>query len=130
MKKKIRAGVIPTRRRWARHRPENTPSLKGIALTQGTVARVIDISCGGALIESDVRLCPHTKVGFKVLMEQGDFRMTGSVLRSCVKSLKDTPIYRSAVVFDTPLTVLVELEPDKPVAEATISNDSGVQENN
>jgi len=124
-RKRVRAGVIPTRRRWFRHDPVNTPSLKGIALTQGNVARVIDISCGGALIESDVRLCPQTKIGFKVLMENGDFRITGSVLRSCLKSLKDTPIYRSAVVFDKPLTVLVDLDPIKTEAKEILSAGGG-----
>ncbi|MCL2877654.1 MAG: hypothetical protein FWF13_02610 [Acidobacteria bacterium] len=102
--------ALIAKRQYARLNPENTPSLKGIALSQGTMARVIDISRGGALIETDVRLCPQSKIGFKVLMAQGDFRITGSVLRSSIKSLKG-PIYQSAIVFENPLTILDEIEP-------------------
>jgi len=110
--------ALKAKRKYARISPENTPSLKGIALTQGTTARVVDISRGGALIETDVRLCPQTKIGFKVLMTQGDFRITGSVLRSSIKSLKG-PIYQSAIVFENPLTILDDLEPAGAEVENT-----------
>jgi hypothetical protein len=86
-------------------------------MTQGNTARVVDISRGGALIETDVRLCPQTKIVFKVLMEQGDFRVTGAVLRSSIKSLQGTPIYQSAIVFENPLTVLDDIDPSKTVLE-------------
>jgi len=116
---------LATKRQWTRLSPENTPSLKGIALTQGNTARVIDISRGGALIETDVRLCPQTKITFKVLLEQGDFRITGSVLRSSIKSLQGAPIYKSAIVFENPLTVLDDLEPAKAEIEGSLSTNSG-----
>ncbi|MCL2878288.1 MAG: PilZ domain-containing protein [Acidobacteria bacterium] len=113
--------AAPTKRQWTRLSPENTPSLKGIALTQGNTARVIDISRGGALIETDVRLCPQTKITLKVLLEQGDYRITGSVLRSSIKSLTGTPIYKSAIVFENPLTALDSLEPAKAEVEGALS---------
>ena len=105
------------KRQHARLNPENTPSLKGIALNQGKTARVIDISRGGALIETDVRLCPQTRIGFKVQTVQGDIRVMGSVIRSSIKSLQGAPIYRSAIAFDNPLTALDELDPAKAVVE-------------
>lgn len=108
MKKGMKKKPATTRRKWDRFGPEDIPSLKGIVFSEGNTARVIDICCGGALIETDVRLCPQTKIGFKVMLDQRDFRITGSVLRSAVKSLKDTPIYRSAIAFDQLLTVLVD----------------------
>ena len=108
------------KRQWKRFSPENTPALKGIALTQGNTARVVDISRGGALIETDVRLCPQTKIGFKILMEQGDFRITGSVLRSSIKSLKGTPIYQSAIVFENQLTVLDDIQPAQTQVEGSL----------
>ena len=119
MKKIKDESALAAKRQWVRLNPENTPSLKGIALNQGSTARVVDISRGGALIETDVRLCPQTKIGFKVLMEQGDFRITGSVLRSSIKSLQGTPIYRSAIVFENPLNVLDEFEAVKTALETT-----------
>jgi len=105
------------KRQYTRLSPENTPALKGITMTQGNTARVIDISRGGALIETDVRLCPQTKTVFKVLMEQGDFRVTGLVLRSSIKSLKGKPIYQSAIVFENPLTILDDIDPSKATLE-------------
>ena len=111
--KKTEDDELAIRRQWVRLNPDNTPALKGITLTQGTKARIVDISRGGALIETDVRLCPQTKIGFKVLLEHGDFRVTGSVLRSSIKSLQGKPIYQSAIVFENPLTILDGLEPDE-----------------
>lgn len=108
------------KRQYIRLNPENAPFLKGISLSQGTTARVVDISCGGALIQTDVRLCPQTKVGFKILMTQGDFRVTGSVLRSSIKSLQG-PIYQSAIVFETPLDILDGFKP----ADAELEDISG-----
>jgi hypothetical protein len=117
--------ALAAQRQYTRLSPENTPALKGIALTQGNTARVVDISRGGALIETDVRLCPQTKIGFKVLTEQGDVRITGSVLRSSIKSLKGAPIYQSAIVFEHPLTILDELLAAKTKVEGSLQADSG-----
>ena len=118
MKRKILDGsAIVNKRQYARLSLENTPALKGITLTQGNTACVIDISRGGALIETDVRLCPQTKIGFKVLTDNGDFRVTGTVLRSSIKSLKGAPIYLSAIVFENPLTILDDIDPSKAVLE-------------
>ena len=109
-------------RQWPRLTSESTPSFfKGITLSQGRNARVIDISCGGALIESDVRLCPHAKVGFKVLTPEGVLRLTGSVLRSSVKALLRTPVYHSAIVFEKPLTMLDGIEPSKTELEGIVA---------
>ena len=99
------------KRQWPRFNPENIPTLKGITLNQGNEAHVVDISRGGALVETDVRLRPQMKIVFKVLTTQGTFRITGSVLRSSIKSLQGTPIYQSAIVFENPLTMLDDLEP-------------------
>ena len=117
MKRTRDESALIAKRQYVRLSPENTPALKGITMTQGNTARVIDISRGGALIETDVRLCPQTKTVFKVLMEQGDFRVTGSVLRSSIKSLSGKPIYQSAIVFENPLTVLDDVNPSKAVLE-------------
>jgi RNase P/RNase MRP subunit p29 len=116
MKKIKDEAALAAKRQYIRLTPENTPSLKGITLTQGTTARVVDISRGGALIETDVRLVPQQKITFKVQMEQGDFRVSGSVLRSSIKSLQG-PIYQSSIVFENPLNILDGLEPAKAEME-------------
>ena len=120
MKKIKDEAALAAKRQWVRLNPENTPSLKGIALNQGSKARVVDISRGGALIETDARLGPQTKIRLKVLTEQGDVLVMGSVLRSSIKSLKGTPIYESAIVFENPLTIFDELVPSKTEMEEVI----------
>ena len=118
MKKTRDESALIAKRQYTRLSPENTPALKGITLTQGNTARVIDISRGGALIETDVRLCPQAKIGFKILMDKGDFRVTGTVLRSSITSLKGgAPIYQSSLVFENPLTILDDIDPAKAVLE-------------
>ena len=99
------------KRQWPRFAPESIPFLKGIALNQGNTARVVDISRGGALIETDVCLRPQMKLALKILTTKGTFRITSSVLRSSIKSLQGTPIYQGAIIFEKPLTMLDELEP-------------------
>ena len=106
------------RRQWPRLNPANIPFLKGITLNQGNEAQVVDISRGGALIETDVRLRPQMKIVFKVITTQGTFRITGSVLRSSIKSLHGTPVYQSAIVFENPLTMMDDLEPPATDASA------------
>ena len=124
MKRERDEAALAAKRQWPRLNPENTPSLKGITLIQGNEARIVDISRGGALIETDVRLCPQARVGFKVLTTDGVFRITGSVLRSSIKSLQGAPIYQSSIVFENPLTILdsfesakVSLHEDTPEAD-------------
>jgi hypothetical protein len=116
------------RRQWPRLNPENIPFLKGITLNQGNEAHVVDISRGGALIETDVRLRPQMKIVFKVITTQGTFRITGSVLRSSIKSLQGTPIYQSAIVFENPLTMLDDLEPPVVSVDAAAEAEEPVEQ--
>jgi len=111
---------LTTRRRWPRLTPECVPSFRGIVLNHENLAHVIDISQGGALIETDIRLCPKAKIGVKVLMAEGVFRITGSVLRSSITALKSTPIYKSAIAFSNPMTALDCLEPAKGFASVAV----------
>jgi hypothetical protein len=97
-------------RRWPRFNPSEVPCLKGVTINQGAEAQVIDISQGGTLIETDIRLQPKMKIALKVITTLGAFKITGSVLRSSIASLKGIPIYQSAIIFDNPLTALEDLE--------------------
>jgi len=106
MKKTRNSEAPAAKRQWPRLSPENIPSLKGIMLNQEDVAQILNISRGGALIETDVRLCPHAKVGVKVLTTQGVFRIMGYVLRSSITALTSRPIYKIAVSFENPLAML------------------------
>jgi hypothetical protein len=104
------------KRRWPRLNPSDIPSLKCVTINQGAEAQIIDISRGGTLIETNVRLGPQMKIVLKVVTTKGVFKIMGCVLRSSIKSLKETPIYQSAISFENPLTMLADMD-KKPVGE-------------
>lgn len=110
MKTKRDESADAAKRQWPRLNPSNVPSLKGVTINQGAEAQIIDISQGGTLIETDVRLQPQMKIMLKVFTTKGVFKIMGTVLRSSIKSLKGAPIYQSAISFENPLTMLDDLE--------------------
>jgi hypothetical protein len=98
------------KREWRRLNPSEVPSLKGVMINQGADAQVIDISMGGILLETEFRLRPQMKIVLKVVTTKGVLKIDGYVLRSSIKSIAKTPLYRSAIVFDQPLSMLEDLE--------------------
>ncbi len=77
----------------------------------GHLARVIDVSAGGALIETTHRLLPGTVV--ELLVERGaqHTRVRGRVLRCAVVSVHPTWVgYRGAIGFDRHLPWLLDEE--------------------
>ena len=76
----------------------------GRACAPGALAHVVDLSSGGALIETDWRLLP----GMRVEMQVGEpvplFRVAGRILRCHVALLDRERIrYRGALMFDEQL---------------------------
>ena len=88
------------RRAVPRIRPTGSDGIEQIRLRPGRVARVVDLSAGGALIETDWRLMP----GVRVELQLGDptvFTVGGRVLRCYVARLQRDQIqYRGALAFD------------------------------
>jgi hypothetical protein len=117
-KKKVR---IPDseRRRWPRLKPSSLPLLQKVALSQGTEVQAIDISRGGMLLETELRLRPLMKIHLKLVTSKGTIRVEGVVLRSMISSLSGGPKYRSAIAFEKPLNMLDELSDES--AEAALS---------
>ena len=73
-------------------------------LRPGRTADIVDLSCGGALIETDWRLLP----GMRVELQVGDpvplFRVAARILRCHVAVVDRTRIrYRGALMFDKQL---------------------------
>ena len=73
-------------------------------LRPGRTAHIVDVSAGGALIETDWRLLP----GIRVEMQLGEpvplFRVAGRILRCHVALLDRERIrYRGALMFDEQL---------------------------
>lgn len=75
-------------------------------LRPGRSAMIIDVSAGGALIETDWRLLPGTRVEMQLGEPVTLFRVTARILRCHVAMLARERIrYRGALKFDAPLAV-------------------------
>ena len=96
------AGPIERERRVSPRVP--APGIEGMErarLRPGRTAYIVDLSAGGALIETDWRLLP----GMRVEMQLGEpvtlFRVAGRILRCHVTLLDRERIrYRGALMFD------------------------------
>jgi hypothetical protein len=93
-------------REYPRLKPSSVPFLKSISFEKGLEAQVIEISRGGMLIETDVRLRPQMKLGIKVATLDGTIMLDGSIVRTFIVSLKGVPRYQSAINFDHPFRML------------------------
>jgi hypothetical protein len=83
----------------------------------GHRVRVIDVSAGGALIETSHRLLPGTVVELQVETGTDRASLRGQVLRCAVVRLRPTWVcYRGAIAFDRHLPWFVEerREPTTP----------------
>jgi hypothetical protein len=83
----------------------------------GHRARLIDVSAGGALIETSLRLLPGTSVELQVETGTDRANVRGHVLRCAVVRLRPTWVcYRGAIAFDRHLPWYVEerREPTTP----------------
>jgi hypothetical protein len=116
--------AVPNRRRWPRLNPDTVPGLKSIELSQGADVEIVDISKGGLLLETETRLRPDFKILLKVKTAEGLLRISGTILRSSIYSLKGVPRYRTAIAFNQPL----ELMEGTVVSEQESSEDSGESE--
>ena len=74
--------------------------LEQVRLRPGRVARVVDLSATGALIETDWRLLPGVRVELQI-GEPALYKVAGRVLRCYVTRLRADQIrYRGALAFD------------------------------
>jgi hypothetical protein len=75
--------------------------LKSVKLLAGPEVRLIDVSRGGAQLESDTPLPPGTRVCLRLVTTDTTLLIEGRVLRSRVSCLQPGLVkYRSAVAFD------------------------------
>jgi len=89
------------RRAKPRLSPEAFPSLKGAFLRGGVSVKLIDISSGGALVESEERLAPNTKIYLKITATEGTFVLQGRIIRSTISQLHGGPRYSAGIAFSS-----------------------------
>ena len=97
------------RRQYPRLKPSAVPFLKSVAFNQGCEAQVVNISRGGVLLETEVRLRPQMKIFLKLVTSDGVVKMEGHILRSSISSLNGVPRYQSAIAFEHPFHMLDDL---------------------
>jgi hypothetical protein len=115
----------PNRRMYPRLKPQEVPDLKGMELSQGNEIKVVNISRGGMLLETEMRLRPDLKIVLKAITNRGPLRIEGVILRSAICSLKGGPRYRSAIEFRQPFELLPELsDADEDTAQCGASSNT------
>ena len=97
------------RRRTPRHGRVEDHGIVSARVRPGREASVIDVSAGGALVETKHRLLPGTAV--ELHLETSDRRATirGRVLRCAIARLRSSSVcYRGAIGFDRHLPWFVD----------------------
>lgn len=84
-----------------RHRDPSAHGVKAVRVRPGHRAELIDVSDGGALVETTHRLLPGTTVELHIATAEGSTRVRGRVVRCGVSKLFPAAVwYRGAVQFD------------------------------
>jgi PilZ domain len=93
------------RRAWPRMSAAAHGEMAAGRLRPGRAARIVDVSSGGALIETEWRLLPGTRVELQIGVPVALYRVRGWVLRCHVALLdRDRIHYRGALVFEEQLS--------------------------
>ena len=102
--------ATPDRRRTRRFGHDDH-SILSARVRPGLDVSVVDVSAGGALVESDCRLMPGAIVELQLETPGGRAAIRGRVLRCSVARLRSTSVcYRGAIGFDRHLPWFVDEE--------------------
>src|SRR5215510_5633596 len=96
-------GTSPADRRLHRRlRSRQIAWLKEARIKYGAAVSVLDMSMGGALIETEMQLRPGSSSVLEIVGEDGETLVPFRVLRCHVASLTGYPRYRGACEFKRP----------------------------
>ncbi len=87
-------------------------------IVPGHQARLVDISSGGALVDTPVRLLPGTNVEVRFATRHRQIDVRGKVVR-CMVTRVAPLVYRGAVRFDRRLQLFEDREQQLPSREET-----------
>jgi len=107
------------RRRDPRLPPSVIPAMKGARLLAGPEVQLINVSRGGALLETDARMMPGSSICIRLVAADAVFLLRGKVIRSRASALRGQVLmYESAVMFDEPFPVILnETAPQQDAAQ-------------
>src|SRR5258708_33384534 len=111
---------VAERRLMRRFEHVNEHRIVATRVRPGHDARIIDVSAGGALVETTYRLLPGTSVELHVETDTRHTRVRGQVLRCAVVRVRPTAVcYRGAIRFDRHLPWFVD-ESGSPLDSADV----------
>ena len=101
----LNQGGAVDRRRTVRRKRTELAWFRGLRLRPGLDAALVDLSAGGALVETPSRLRPGGRAALRLTGVTGSWSVSGQVLRSWVAALEPERgvVYRGALVFDEAL---------------------------
>jgi len=102
------------RRTAPRISPKEIPAFRAVKVIAGPPVELVNISRGGALIESEARISPGSIICLRLITEDETFLLKGRVLRSKIVLLQGrTPRYQSAVAFEQEFALLADKGKEK-----------------
>jgi len=102
----------PGTRQWPRFNISDVPSIKGVRSSAGSRIKIINISRGGALLQTWRHQVPGTRIRLKVETTEGITQLNSIALRSSVFATNGILRYQVAVAFNCPLQI-----PDAPAIQ-------------
>ena len=98
----LRQGRTPERRRAIRKGRAELSWLRGLRLRPGLDVALVNLSAGGALVETPTRLRPGVRTVLRLTGAVGRWTVSGLVSRSWVAAVarEHGVVYRGALVFD------------------------------
>lgn len=96
------------RREHCRLPPDELPWLRAARLGPGIRVSIVDLSSGGALIETNSRLEIGAVVSLTLINDRGTQTAALRILRCSLASIKSGPVYRGAGKFEHPLVIPTE----------------------
>jgi hypothetical protein len=101
--KKLDQRSASDRRQYRRFAASELPGLRSARIKFGPSVAVVDVSAGGALLETDARLPPDSEALLELLGNAGQAVIPFRVLRCQVAGLNGAPRYLGACAFKQPL---------------------------
>ncbi len=101
----LRQGRTPERRRAIRKKRAELSWLRELRLWPGRDVALVNLSAGGALVETRTRLRPGARTVLRLTAATDNWTVPGSVSRSWVAAVEPEHgvVYRGALVFDEAL---------------------------
>ena len=94
------------RRKTPRFEASSIPSLKSVHIGEGPEIKLINISTGGALIETQERMSPGSIVSLRVVTTEAVHLLGGRILRCDTSTIGKGSVFQCAITFNEDFTIL------------------------